>query len=291
MNEKKLMTLILGLLIGINLLLFGYYLYQSRLENMADSEDVQQVQQLYAQAGVDLEAEINRYNPPRPFLRLGEADLDRMAEVVLSSGYDKSYVYGDKVQYSSGDVLIVTDRLNHTITYEDESLGMEKARKTFAENWYNSIWMNEEEDIQQELYMQPVARDFATKWLGDSLYLAESRYEEQGFTFLYYQIQDDTVYYFNQIEVTVLPAGVASASLSYWQVEGKSENVYNLPPIDEILYSQLSLIQTDLPEDDTDAVVRILDGYRLREDDMDNVEAAPTVTLVLRSGRTYVFSP
>ena len=132
MNERRIGIWILALLLCLNLCLFGYDCYLRLQANWIPSERIEQIETLYRQANVEIGVTVERQNPPRSNLLLGEADLDQMAETYLEKEgdiYDKSYIYGSKVQYSSGDRTILTDRSRHMIAYADTSERIAEGQK------------------------------------------------------------------------------------------------------------------------------------------------------------------
>ena len=56
MNERKMMIVILAILVLLNIGLFGYGLYQRSVRDWIPEERVDQIRQIYAQAGIPLEA-------------------------------------------------------------------------------------------------------------------------------------------------------------------------------------------------------------------------------------------
>lgn len=306
MNERKMRIIILILLVCLNLLLVGYYGYQRLSVNRVPAERIEQVVQLYSEAGIDFAVLPERNNFPKANLELGEADLDALAENYLGSGFDKSYIYGSKVQYTSGSVLVITDREQHRISYQDEAIatggangrangraGAEMAEGQVLPGWSEKNRPLGEEEEKEMLL--PSARNFAKQWLGKNVYLYECRAEAEGFYFLFYQMKKEEILFFNQIEIWIAPGGIQRAEIQYWDVAGEVEYSYELLPTDEVLYAMLSMMQEDITEPSAaepgvggnrEEVTAILDGYELKEAEEQTV-AVPCTMAVLQSGRKY----
>ena len=122
MNEKRMGTVILILLIVLNLVLFGYHTYQDLTENRVPKERIEQIKEIYQKSGITIKIEPQRRKESPPILILEEANLEQMAETYLEGIYEKSFIYGSKVQYISGSRMILTDRKNHSISYVDQIL-------------------------------------------------------------------------------------------------------------------------------------------------------------------------
>lgn len=286
MNERKMMIVILAILVLLNIGLFGYGLYQRSVRDWIPEERVDQIRQIYAQAGIPLEAEIDRDNRPAAFLELAEADLDSMAEEFLGDSFDKSYIYGTQVQYSSENIQIMIDRKTHTMTYTDSSpaIGDSWQRSLTRDNGagQGEAQLSEEEE---ELALLPAAAAFAQQWLGEQIYKVESERQSEGFYFLFYQRQEDRLYSFNQVQVWVTPDGVAKAKITCWEVKGETKEEYHLTPADEILYALLKTMQAEANEEGL-AVKEILRGYEL-ETDGETQRGIPSLTVVLSNGAWY----
>ncbi|MCI8632806.1 MAG: hypothetical protein HFE64_04920 [Lachnospiraceae bacterium] len=279
MNGKRMTVIILILLLCLNLFLCGYYVYQRDRMNRVPAEKIQQIVNLYEENQIDFAFEPEGESAQGRYLLLGEADLDKLAETVLDTGYDKSYIYGSKVQYRAGSVTVITDWQKHQIVYTDET--GEPAEK--EKNSWQEKELSEEE--RQQLLL-PIARSFAQKWLGEQVYFAESERREDKFYFVFCQMREGAVLYFNQIEIYMAPQGVTSAVLTYWGIEGESEKSYNLLPMDEILYAQLGMIKKEMKEDTRETVVQVLEGYELASKEKESL-GVPALTIVLESGKKY----
>lgn len=289
MNERRIGIWILALLLCLNLCLFGYDCYLRLQANWIPSERIEQIETLYRQANVEIGVTVERQNPPRSNLLLGEADLDQMAETYLEKEgdiYDKSYIYGSKVQYSSGDRTILTDRSRHMIAYADTSERIAEGQKVMQGGEEGVLFGETEDEAQMMEALMPLARDFAQKWLGREVHLTGSEKTSRGYRFGFCQMDGETALYFNEVQVCVIPEGIAEAVITYWQVEGESEKSRSVMPLDEVLFALLSDVRAGLQEDSREEVVRILDGYLLQETP-DGAEAVPSVTVVVSSGQEY----
>lgn len=281
MNGKKMTVIMLSLLICLNLFLFVYYLYQKSVTEKVPAERLEQITKLYEENGIHLTAALKEEKLRGGYLKLGEADLDAMAQKVLEDGFDKSYIYGSKVQYTAGDVTIITDWQQHQVFYESEiQHSIEEMQQP------QSMEMSEEEQRQM---LFPFVRSFAQKWLGTDVYLVEEQKEEEGFRFVFCQVQEEVNLYFNRIEIHVMRGGIKSARLTYWETEGETEKSYNLLPVDEILYAQLGMIKKEMRNEGDEEVVQLLSGYQLTETE-EGVLAAPALTIVLKSGKKYTMN-
>ena len=171
MNERRMGRVILILLILLNLILLGYYLYQQINVNWVPAERIAQVEELYKKSGIEIQTEPDRRNRQYPLLEVGEANLDQMVEDFLKEPYEKTYIYGSEVQYVSEHLLIITDRKEHKISYQDRSKEAETLQYhgVSVEDWarQSRISMEEAEGIMEEK-----AKDFAHKWLGEDISLS-----------------------------------------------------------------------------------------------------------------------
>lgn len=288
MNEKRMGTVVLILLILLNLVLFGYYSYQKISEKRVSVERIEQIRELYRQSGVDIQTEPDRENQQLPILELGEANLDQMVESLLSASYEKSFIYGSKVQYTMGSLEILTDRMNHLISYEDKARTSEDALRESldVEEWAR---MQRITEAEAEEVLEKSAWEFAKKWLGDDIILARSEKKDKGYEYIFYPIREDMVLYFNELKIWMMEGSVVAAELIYWEVKGETEESYTLMPIDEILYALLGSIKGDLEDNQTDEVVQIVNGYQLVKTD-EQYKAVPAITIVMKSGKEYAMN-
>ncbi len=288
MDEKRMGRIILILLIVLNLVLFGYYCYQNITENWVPRERIEQVRELYRQSGIALKAEPDRKNRGQPILILGEANLEHMVEEYLDGAFEKSFIYGSKVQYTSGDLMILTDRKNHSITYVDQTISLSESIEEFmsTEEWARTQRITEEE--AQVLMMERATR-FAHEWMGDDIQLLKTEIREKGYEFTFHPVQEETVLYFNELKVWMLNDNVASAEIIYWDVTGEAAGSYTPMPIDEILYALLSNISKEMDEGKQDEVIQIIDGYQMVKSE-EQAKAVPSITVVMKSGKEYVMN-
>ncbi len=288
MNEKRMGMVILILLIALNLVLFGYYCYQNITENWVPRERIEQVRELYQQNGIQLKTEPDRKNRGQPILILGEANLEHMVEEYLEGAFEKSFIYGSKVQYTSGNLMILTDRKNHSITYVDQAKNtpeiIEKCES--AEEWARKQRITEEE---AQVLMMEHAKRFALEWMGEDIELLKTERRDKGYEYTFHPMQEDTVLYFNELKVWMLNDSVMSAEMIYWNVTGEAAESYTPMPIDEILYALLGNIRAGVDEGKQDEVIQIIDGYQMVKTE-EQAKAVPSITVVMKSGKEYVMN-
>lgn len=291
MNERRMGRMILILLILLNLVLLGYYLYLQISANWVPMERIVQVRQLYQKSGIEIQIEPDRKNRWDPLLELGEANLDQMVEDFLTEPYEKTYIYGSQVQYISENLVIVTDRQAHKITYRDRSLETEamQHKGISVEDWARQQRVTLEE---AESLMEDKAKDFAHKWLGEDISLTKLEKISDGYLYSFHSVREERILYFNTLQVFVSFGEVASAELSYWEVTGETDDTYALLPIDEILYAMLGNIRAEMEEGQKDEVVKIVDGYHIEKsnDQHEQIKAVPSITIVMKSGKEYVMN-
>ena len=291
MNERRMGRVILILLILLNLILLGYYLYQQINVNWAPAERIAQVEELYKKSGIEIQTEPDRRNRQYPLLEVGEANLDQMVEDFLNEPYEKTYIYGSEVQYVSEHLLIITDRKEHKISYQDRSKEAETLQYhgVSVEDWarQSRISMEEAEGIMEEK-----AKDFAHKWLGEDISLSKVVKTSEGYVYRFYAMREQMVLCFNELQVCVSYGEVTSAQLTYWDVVEEADETYVLLPIDEILYAMLGNIKADMEEGQKDEVVMIMDGYHIEKSDdtQEQIKAVPSIIVVLKSGKEYVMN-
>lgn len=291
MNERRMGRVILILLILLNLILLGYYLYQQINVNWVPAERIAQVEELYKKSGIEIQTEPDRRNRQYPLLEVGEANLDQMVEDFLNEPYEKTYIYGSEVQYVSEHLLIITDRKEHKISYQDRSKEAETLQYhgVSVEDWarQSRISMDEAEGIMEEK-----AKDFAHKWLGEDISLSKVVKTSEGYVYRFYAMREQMVLCFNELQVCVSYGEVTSAQLTYWDVVEEADETYVLLPIDEILYAMLGNIKADMEEGQKDEVVMIMDGYHIEKSDdtQEQIKAVPSIIVVLKSGKEYVMN-
>lgn len=291
MNERRMGRVILILLILLNLILLGYYLYQQINVNWVPAERIAQVEELYKKSGIEIQTEPDRRNRQYPLLEVGEANLDQMVEDFLNEPYEKTYIYGSEVQYVSEHFLIITDRKEHKISYQDRSKEAETLQYhgVSVEDWARQcrISMEEAEGIMEEK-----AKDFAHKWLGEDISLSKVVKTSEGYVYRFYAMREQMVLCFNELQVCVSYGEVTSAQLTYWDVVEEADETYVLLPIDEILYAMLGNIKADMEEGQKDEVVMIMDGYHIEKSDdtQEQIKAVPSIIVVLKSGKEYVMN-
>ncbi len=288
MNEKRMGRVILILLIVLNLVLFGYYCYQNMIENWVPRERIEQVRELYRQNGIELKTEPDRKNKDQPILILGEANLEHMVEEYLDGNFEKSFIYGSKVQYTSGNLLILTDRKSHSITYVDQKKSMPEiiAECVSVEEWARTQRITEEE---AQVLMMERAKRFALEWMGDDIELFKTERRDKGYEYTFHPVQEDTVLFFNELKVWVINDSVVSAEMIYWDVTGETAKSYTSMPIDEILYALLGSIREGVDEGKQDEVIQIIDGYQMVKSE-EQAKAVPSITVVMKSGKEYVMN-
>lgn len=291
MNERRMGRVILILLILLNLILLGYYLYQQINVNWVPAERIAQVEELYKKSGIEIQTEPDRRNRQYPLLEVGEANLDQMVEDFLNEPYEKTYIYGSEVQYVSEHLLIITNRKEHKISYQDRSKEAETLQYhgVSVEDWarQSRISMEEAEGIMEEK-----AKDFAHKWLGEDISLSKVVKTSEGYVYRFYAMREQMVLCFNELQVCVSYGEVTSAQLTYWDVVEEADETYVLLPIDEILYAMLGNIKADMEEGQKDEVVMIMDGYHIEKSDdtQEQIKAVPSIIVVLKSGKEYVMN-
>ncbi len=288
MNEKRMGTVILILLIVLNLVLFAYYSYQKFTENWVTMERMDSIKELYRQNGIEIKAEPERKNEQRPILELGEANLDQMVESILNDDFEKSFIYGSKIQYTAGSLEILTDRNNHSISYVDKAKQTPEILREGGnlEEWARTQRITEED---AEQLMEKKAYEFARKWLGDDIRLIKTNEKTYGCEYTFHPMREEMVLYFNELTVWMVAGNVASAELSYWSVTDETEDSHVLMPIDEILYALLDSIRDEMEADQKDEVVQIMDGYQLVRSG-EQTKAVPAITIVMGSGKEYVMN-
>ena len=259
MNERRMGRVILILLILLNLLLLGYYLYQQVSVNWVPVERIAQVRELYQKSGIEIQTEPERRNLQYPLLELGEANLDQMVETFLSDSYEKTYIYGSEVQYISEQAVIVTNRREHSISYQDQALDTDALQQkgVSVEDWARQCRITLEE---AESLMEEKAKDFAHKWLGEDISLSKVEKNSEGYRYCFHAMREEMILYFNELQVFVSFGEVVSAQLTYWEVTGEADETYVLLPIDEILYAMLGNIKAEMEEGQKDEVVMIMDA-------------------------------
>ena len=291
MNERRMGRVILILLILLNLILLGYYLYEQININWVPAERIAQVEELYKNSGIEIQTEPDRRNRQYPLLEVGEANLDQMVEDFLNEPYEKTYIYGSEVQYVSEHLLIITDRKEHKISYQDRSKEAETLQYhgVSVEDWarQSRISMEEAEGIMEEK-----AKDFAHKWLGEDISLSKVVKTREGYVYRFYAMREQMVLCFNELQVCVSYGEVISAQLTYWDVVEEADETYVLLPIDEILYAMLGNIKADMEDGQKDEVVMIMDGYHIEKSDdtQEQIKAVPSIIVVLKSGKEYVMN-
>ena len=291
MNERRMGRVILILLILLNLILLGYYLYQQINVNWVPAERIAQVEELYKKSGIEIQTEPDRRNRQYPLLEVGEANLDQMVEDFLNEPYEKTYIYGSEVQYVSEHLLIITDRKEHKISYQDRSKEAETLQYhgVSVEDWARQSRISMEE---AERIMEEKAKDFAHKWLGEDISLSKVVKTSEGYVYRFYAMREQMVLCFNELQVCVSYGEVTSAQLTYWNVVEEADETYVLLPIDEILYAMLGNIKADMEEGQKDEVVMIMDGYHIEKSDdtQEQIKAVPSIIVVLKSGKEYVMN-
>ncbi|MBQ7058520.1 MAG: hypothetical protein IJM83_04365 [Firmicutes bacterium] len=274
MTRRVVRFMILGSLLLLNLLLLFYSWRRSRNEKMVSQDQMDAVLSLYEEKEVTFAEIPDAVNPGFTALELKTADVDLMTERFLGKeSFDKSYIYGSKVQYNSGSITLLTNRPAHTITYTDESI---------------KAWQAPEDLTDEALFsmLQPLARRFAEKWL-DSVFLSEWRQDDNGYRFIYRQLEGDQIYYFNSISLLVTMDGVKTAVLTVWEVSAEGKPLVTLPK-DEMLYAGLNKM-IELRET-PGTIERMYDGYVIDSTESDGSDetavAVPVQTMILSSGRT-----
>ena len=274
MNRRVVRWMILGSLLLLNLLLLIYSWQKARQERQISQDQMDAVLQLYEEKGVTFTEVPDGSNPSFTALELKTADVDQMAEKFLDKeSFDKSYIYGSKVQYNSGSITLLTNRPAHTITYTNEAI----------KSWEAPEDLSEEDLISM---LQPLARRFAEQWLGN-VFLSEWRQDANGYRFIYRQLENDRIYYFNSISLLVTMDGVKTAVLTVWDVSSEGKSLVTLPK-DEMLYAALTKI-TELREAPGN-VERMYDGFVIdstgKTGSDETAVAVPVQTMILSSGRT-----
>ena len=120
-----------------------------------------------------------------------------------------------------------------------------------------------------------------------SVFLSEWRQDDNGYRFIYRQLEGDQIYYFNSISLLVTMDGVKTAVLTVWEVSAEGKPLVTLPK-DEMLYAGLNKM-IELRET-PGTIERMYDGYVIDSTESDGSDetavAVPVQTMILSSGRT-----
>ncbi|MBO6159831.1 MAG: hypothetical protein J6P72_11330 [Firmicutes bacterium] len=278
MNQRTLRQLIIGMLAALNLVLAVFLIRSYTKTDSASATHLDEVLLLYERAGLSFEETPVPSYKTWTELQLGTADLDQMVENYLDSqmitSYRKSYIYGAKAQYQTDSLTFLTNRPQHTITYTNDA----------AAPWKMPQGLTEDELMSM---IQPLARRFAESWLGD-VFLSEWRKDENGYRFVYRQMKEDQIYFFNTISLLVTMEGVRTAVVTVWDINGSAGSIQAIPQ-DEMLYA--GLIQIGNAGEAPGHVERISDGYVIASTSAHEGEqtarAVPVQTIYLSSGRSF----
>jgi len=279
MKGKLIQTLVLILLVVLNLILLGLYITELRSTRIITQESVDRVISLYRSENLSFEAEISRTEENREALSLKAADLDGMVIRYLGEAeYNRTYIYGNKIQYRSGTCVLLADWSAHNITYRDSAFGEQ-------EEAYTPQTLT----TQEQEMLQAAGRHFAQQWLGDDIMMMSWARSGRVLTLTFCQLQGENLMYFNKVVVTLVPGGVRSAEIQYWDLDSEETKI-DSKPIDELLYQMLPEISSDLArsmERETDTVTQLVDGYEIVSYSRDKAIAYPNLTVVLGSGLYY----
>ncbi len=285
MQSKTVRTLVLLLLTILNIGLLIYYVQDRWEKTRLTPKDVSRITDFYEEAGITFETPIPTKNVTYRSWLLKEADLDQAVLSFLSGEvYNKTYIYGAKVQYTAGNKMMVADWQRHSISYTDTSLS-DTARTTQPER----IVFEPALTISERVMLEQVGRTFAVKWLGEDLHLSEWRQSGQKLYLEFHSLRDGIIQFFNTVELEVTKEGIVKATITLWQVDQEQEALISMS-VDEVLFEQLKKIKEDLSsstERSQDTVTGILPGYEIEKEEGATAVAVPNLTLVLQSGLQY----
>lgn len=299
MKERWIRISIIALLVVLNVFLLVMYLEMKYQDRYVPEEAISRIEELYHREGISFEVPIPRTNPSFSELRLTGAEVDKLTEAFLGGQeYDKSYIYGSKIQYDAGEVQIISDQRQHSATYENEAIDSPYTERE-GEILVVTDGAEEVIDLEQERELvQSVARYFASRWLGSDLYLDSVSFTADGFVFTYDQMAKDQIYFFNHITITASRRGVSSASLVYWDISGTGEELSVLSA-DEILMVQLRQIKEAAPAESPEThegemeeqgarrVTSLMNGYSIVSIEGGSALARPLQQLILDDGSAY----
>ncbi len=279
MKGKLIQTLVLILLVVLNLILLILYLVELRSTRMITQESIDRVVALYEAENLSFEAQIGRTVKSRETISLKAADLDGMVTKYLGSrDYNRTYIYGNKIQYRTETLVLLADWSAHSISYRDSAF-----EKTEEESPPHKLTAQEQE------MLMAAGRRFAQQWLGEEVMLMSMVGTDGVLTMTFCQLQSGELMYFNKVAVTLVPGGVRSAEIQYWDIDSEQTRIES-KPVDELLYQMLPEICADLaksPDRESDTVEELIDGYEIISLSRDTAIACPNLTLVLTSGNYY----
>lgn len=285
MQSKTVRVLVILLLTILNIGLLIYYV-QDRLEKTRLSpKDVARITSFYEDAGITFDTTIPTKNLTYRSWLLKDEDLDEAVLSFLGSEvYNKTYIYGAKVQYTAGNIMMVADWQRHSISYTDAALS-EETSGTEPER----IIFEPALTISERGMLEQVGRTFAARWLGEDLHLSQWKQSGQKLYLEFHPLRDGVILHFNTVEMEVTKEGIVWASIVLWRVDSEQETLVTMS-IDEVLFEELKEIRQDLnenPDRSADEVTMILTGYEIESQEEEKAIAVPNLTVVLKSGMQY----
>lgn len=285
MQSKTVRVLVILLLTILNIGLLIYYV-QDRLEKTRLSpKDVARITSFYEDAGITFDTTIPTKNLTYRSWLLKDEDLDEAVLSFLGSEiYNKTYIYGAKVQYTAGNIMMVADWQRHSISYTDTALS-EETSGTEPER----IIFEPALTISERGMLEQVGRTFAARWLGEDLHLSQWKQSGQKLYLEFHPLRDGVILHFNTVEMEVTKEGIVWASIVLWRVDSEQETLVTMS-IDEVLFEELKEIRQDLnenPDRSADEVTMILTGYEIESQEEEKAIAVPNLTVVLKSGMQY----
>lgn len=275
MNAKMTRVLVLIILVALNLGLAVYGALLRRQSQRVSQADMQKVLSLYEEAGVTFQETPSYQNADLYSLVLEPADLTGLTEEFLGDAqYNVSYIYGSAVQYTSDSLILLANQDEHTISYRDDSVPA-----------FDGTLDGLTQERAREM-LEPMARRFSERFL-DSVILTDWSIERDGFHFVFREMADGQIYYFNTVTCVATMDGIGHAVVTCWDVAGRGGSVSALP-MDEMLYAGLLKIQAE--GDTPNTIEKITTGYILSSADETGQTrtAVPVQALTTSSGRVYM---
>lgn len=273
MKWKWITVPVIILLIGMNLLLLIFYLVENRRSYTLDSEEIERITAIYEEEGITFAETPSAKVSKRKVLTLTDYDLDKLATTFLEGNslggkeYDLTYIYGSKVQYTAGSIVISTDRENHRITYRDNEV-LERGPL-------------EELTQEQQQMLASAARVFAAKWLGEDVMQVSCVTTGAEMNIRFCQMLGEEAAFFNYADVIITARGISQAQIQYFDYQDK-ETARSLP-VDELLYMLLGKV-AEQSKGEGGVVKEIVWGYEI---DRQSGLAYPDLTLVMSTGELF----
>lgn len=266
MNWRAIRLALLLMLVALNLGLLAYNVTLYRERYVVPDERIALVQEQYLREGYILPDTLPQKQFPVKRLVLKKMDLEERADGFWNEEYEKSYMIGSKVLYTSGSEVLTLDRDTSVMHYVQNEPELQKGSTKEEEH---RLAISFARVMMQEEALTLVQIQEGTE--GADIYTFCQEYNEQ-------------LIFCNGISVTVYQGAVIEAYMQQYRIEGYDDEEQFIYPIDEVLFACLG----EIGEREAPASLELFYGYDVVRSGENQYYGEPQILICYGNGRNLL---